>query len=400
MRPEPRSGSRPGLATAPSWPEGYYSHMSRDLLTIVVAACNEAEALPRLHPRIASVLDGLRGEGVDGRVLYVDDGSTDATWQLMQGIAAGDARVGLLRLSRNFGKEIALTAGLDRVEHGAALILDADGQDPPELIPQFVAKWREGFDDVHGTRVSRDGEGPLKRGTAHAFYRVIGWLSQTPIPQDTGDFRLLSARALAALGELRERHRFMKGLFGWIGFQQVAIPYQRDARIAGRSKFNFWKLWNFALEGITSFSTAPLRLATYLGVLTALLAFVYASWIVVKALLWGDPVAGWPTMMAVILFLGGVQLVALGLIGEYLGRLYVESKQRPLYLVDSWRPAAPTQAGVGERRPADTSPAGRNPALAGVDPAPAVCSTQSPTRPDGQGDDDAQRAAIIGRESA
>jgi glycosyltransferase involved in cell wall biosynthesis len=313
--------------------------MDRDLLTVVVAAYNEAEALPRLHPRIAAVLDQLRNDRLDGRILYVDDGSRDATWATLQGIAAADPRVAVLRLSRNFGKEAALTAGLDRIDQGAALILDADGQDPPELIPKFVAKWREGFDDVHGTRVLREGENWLKRGTAHAFYRVIGRLSKTPIPEDTGDFRLLSPRALAALRQLRERHRFMKGLFGWVGFAQVAIPYQREARVAGNSKFNLWKLWNFALEGITSFSTAPLRLATYLGVMTALVAFVYALWIIGKALAWGDPVAGWPTMMAVILFLGGVQLIALGLIGEYLGRLYMESKQRPLYLVDSWRPA-------------------------------------------------------------
>jgi glycosyltransferase involved in cell wall biosynthesis len=247
--------------------------------------------------------------------------------------------VALLRLSRNFGKEAALTAGLDRVERGAALILDADGQDPPEMAPAFIAKWREGYDDVHGTRTLREGEGWLKRATAHGFYRVIGRMSKTPIPRDTGDFRLLSPRALAALRQLRERHRFMKGLFGWVGFNQVAIPYQRDGRVAGHSKFNLWKLWNFALEGITSFSTAPLRVATYLGVATAILAFFYGLWIILKALFWGDPVAGWPTMMSVILFLGGVQLVALGLIGEYLGRLYEESKQRPLYLVDAWRPA-------------------------------------------------------------
>ena len=174
---------------------------------------------------------------------------------------------------------------------------------------------------------------------------MIGALSKTPVPRDTGDFRLLSPRALAALRQLRERHRFMKGLFGWVGFNQVAIPYQREARVAGRSKFNFWALWNFALEGITSFSTAPLRMATYLGIATALVAFVYGSWIILKALLWGDPVAGWPTMMSVILFLGGVQLVALGLIGEYLGRLYEESKQRPLYLVDDWRPATGVSSG-------------------------------------------------------
>lgn len=308
-------------------------------LTVVIAAFNEAEVLPVLQPRIAAALDAAEREGLQARLLYVDDGSQDATWSVMNDLAARDPRIALLRLSRNFGKEIALTAGLDRVVHGAALILDADGQDPPELLPQFIAKWREGFDDVHGTRIARDGESVFKRATAHGFYRLIGRLSRTPIPRDTGDFRLLSPRALAALRQLRERHRFMKGLFGWIGFNQVAIPYERAPRIAGSSKFSAWKLWNFALEGITSFSTAPLRVATYLGIASAMVAFAYGSWIILKAILWGDPVAGWPSMMAVILFLGGVQLVALGLIGEYLGRMYEESKQRPLYLVDCWQPA-------------------------------------------------------------
>ena len=340
--------------------------MNRDRLTVVVAAYNEADALPLLHPRIVAALAGLAPAGVDGRVLYVDDGSRDGTWALLQSLSAADPRVGAMRLSRNFGKELALTAGLDHVEGGAALILDADGQDPPELIPQFVAKWREGYDDVHGTRIEREGEGWLKRSSAHAFYRVIGRLSKTPIPADTGDFRLLSERSLAALRQLRERHRFMKGLFGWVGFRHVAIPYHRESRVAGTSKFNLWKLWNFALEGITSFSTAPLRLATYLGLATAAVAFAYALWIIAKAMLWGDPVAGWPTMMAVILFLGGVQLIALGLIGEYLGRLYDESKQRPLYLIESRLPAA------------------------------GVCSAASPVA----GDGDAQRKAAARSESA
>jgi glycosyltransferase involved in cell wall biosynthesis len=307
-------------------------------LTVVVAARNEAQALPLLHPRIAAVLERL--DRIDGRVLYVDDGSTDATWEVMQRLARRDPRVSLLRLSRNFGKELALTAGLDQVEHGAALILDADGQDPPELIPQFVAQWREGFDDVHGTRVQRQGEGWIKRATAAGFYRIIGRLSRTPIPADTGDFRLLSPRALAALRQMRERHRFMKGLFGWVGFRQTAIPYRREPRLNGASNFGLWKLWNFALEGITSFSTAPLRVATYLGMAAAALAFVFALWIIVKAAMYSDPVAGWPTMMVVILFLGGTQLIALGMIGEYLGRMYEESKQRPLYLVDIWQPGA------------------------------------------------------------
>ena len=324
--------------------------MRAPLLTVVIAAYNEAQAIPLLHPRITSTLDTL--PEVDGRVLYVDDGSHDGTWAVMQALVAADPRVSALRLSRNFGKEAALTAGLDRVREGAALILDADGQDPPELIGEFVRQWQAGYDNVHGTRIERDGEGWLKRSTAHAFYRVIGRLSKTPIPADTGDFRLLSPRALEALRELRERHRFMKGLFGWVGFNQIAVPYHREARVAGRSSFGFWKLWNFALEGITSFSTAPLRVATYVGVMTAVLAFAFAIWVVLKALLWGDPVAGWPTMMTVILFLGGMQLVALGLIGEYLGRLYEESKQRPLYLVDTWQPGS-----AGVSLPASDRPA-------------------------------------------
>ncbi len=324
---------------------------THERLTILVAAFNEREALPLLHPRIRAELE--RMPEIDGGVLYVDDGSSDGTWEVMQQLASTAPNVAALRLSRNFGKEAALTAGLDAVDAGAVLILDADGQDPPELIPQFVALWQQGYDDVYGTRLARDGEGWLKRATAAAFYRVIGRLSKTPIPADTGDFRLLSPRALAGLRQLRERQRFMKGLFGWVGFRRVALPYRRAPRVAGRSKFGFWKLWNFALEGITSFSTAPLRVATYLGLLTAASAFGFGAWVVGKAALYGDRVAGWPTMMAVILFLGGVQLIALGLIGEYLGRLYTEAKQRPLYLVDTWRPAdvalSGASANTGER---------------------------------------------------
>lgn len=310
--------------------------MSDSLLTVVVPAFNEQEALPALHARLAPVLDGL---DLRTRVLYVDDGSRDDTWSVLQGLAQHDPRVAVLRLSRNFGKELALTAGLDQVLEGAALVLDADGQDPPELIPQFIAKWREGHDVVYGRRIARDGESWLKRATAAMFYRVINGLSHTPVPADTGDFRLMSARALEGLRGLRERQRFMKGLFAWVGFRQAEIPYRREARLAGRSKFSYWKLWNFALEGITSFSTVPLRVATYLGLTTSLVAFAYGGWVVAKTLLWGESVQGWPTLMAVILFLGGVQLMALGVIGEYLGRLYLEAKQRPLYLVRDYRPA-------------------------------------------------------------
>ena len=303
---------------------------SRQTLTIVIAAFNEEASLPEMHRRLGVVLDGLEAQA---SVLYVDDGSRDGTWQVLQTLAADDPRVQLLRLARNFGKELALTAGLDHVDTDAALVIDADGQDPPELIPQFVAKWREGFDVVYGTRTRREGESWFKRFTAAAFYRVMSRLSHTPIPPDTGDFRLMSRPVLDALRQLRERQRFMKGLFTWVGFKQVSLPYERAPRLAGGSKFNYWRLWNLALEGITSFSTVPLRLATYVGVLTALGAFAWGLWIVARTLLWDDPVQGWPSLMTVMLFLGGVQLVALGIIGEYLGRLYLEVKQRPLYLV-------------------------------------------------------------------
>jgi polyisoprenyl-phosphate glycosyltransferase len=317
--------------------------MNPATLGVVIAAYNEAEALPGMHARLSGVLDTL---GMPAQVVYVDDGSRDATWAVLSELAAIDPRVRALRLSRNFGKELALTAGLDHVDADAVVVLDADGQDPPELLPEFVARWREGHDVVYGTRASRDGESWFKKATAAAFYRVMNRLSNTSVPADTGDFRLMSRRVVDALRGLRERQRFMKGLFAWVGYPSTSILYQREARIAGRSKFNYWRLWNFALEGITGFSTAPLRVATYVGLGTALVAFAYGAWIVAKTLLWSDPVRGFPTIMAVVLFLGGVQLMALGVIGEYLGRLYLEAKQRPLYLVQEWRGAAP---GAGAR---------------------------------------------------
>ncbi len=300
-------------------------------LTVVVPAYNESSGLREFHARLAPVLDQL---DLDSRVLYVDDGSRDDTWEVIRSLHAGDARASGLKLSRNFGKEHAMTAGLDFADADAVIVIDADLQDPPELIPQFVARWREGFDVVYGTRSTRAGESGLKKFTAAAFYRVIGRLSSTPVPRDTGDFRLMNRRAVEALGKLRETQRFMKGLFAWVGFRQTSIVYERDARFAGTSKFNYWRLWNFAIEGITSFSGAPLKVATYLGVLTALLAFLFGIFVLVKSIFFGDPVRGYPTLLLVILLIGGVQLIALGLIGEYLGRLYLEVKRRPLYLID------------------------------------------------------------------
>ncbi len=324
--------------------------MSR--LTVVVPAHNEGESLREFHARLAAVLDKL---DMQADVLYVDDGSRDDTYAVMRSLREADARVATLKLSRNFGKELALTAGLDQVDADAVVIIDADLQDPPELIPVFVQHWREGFDVVYGTRSARAGETRLKKFTSAAFYRVMERLSSTPVPRDTGDFRLMSRRALDALKQLRERQRFMKGLFTWVGYRQMPVVYDRDPRFAGTSKFNYWRLWNFALEGITSFSGAPLKLATYVGLSTALLAFLFAAWVIGKALLFGDAVQGYPTLMVVILALGGVQLMALGLIGEYLGRLYMEAKQRPLYLIDELWPARADEKIPSPSHPAQSS---------------------------------------------
>ena len=331
--------------------------MNADRLTVLVCAFNEAVSLPVFHAQLCAVLQPIAA--LSWRILYVDDGSTDQTWQLITSFAQEDDRICGLRLSRNFGKECAMSAGIDRVEEGAVVIIDADGQDPPSLINDFIAYWRKGYDNVYGIRSRREGEHRFKRVSAALFYRVIARLSPTPIPVDTGDFRLLSPRAVAALRQLRERHRFMKGLFGWIGFQHIGVPYHRLPRLRGHSRYSVWHLWNFALEGITSFSTIPLRSVTYLGMLVAWIAFLYGGWVVARAVVLGDRVPGWPSLMAVIVFLGGIQLIALGLIGEYLGRLYEEVKQRPLYIVQEragrFEPAAKTDSRMARRAALQTA---------------------------------------------
>jgi glycosyltransferase involved in cell wall biosynthesis len=308
-----------------------------DLLSVIVPAFNEAEVLPEFHRRLSQSLNGL---DLDSEIIYVDDGSKDATAEVLRALKKSDSRVAIIDLSRNFGKEIAMTAGLDYAVGDAVVVIDADLQDPPELIPELVRYWREGYDDVYARRSSRNGECFMKRATAHLFYRLLHALSNVDIPPDTGDFRLLSRRAVDALKKLREQHRFMKGLFNWVGFERKEVLYQRDPRSAGKSKWNYWRLWNFALEGITSHTTAPLRLASYLGFAVALLAFFYALFLVYDKLVHGNPLAGYPSLMVTILFLGGVQLITLGVIGEYLGRMFDESKGRPLYFVKGYAPAA------------------------------------------------------------
>jgi glycosyltransferase involved in cell wall biosynthesis len=248
-------------------------------------------------------------------------------------------------LSRNFGKEVALSAGLDHASGDAVIIIDADLQDPPELIPTFLQEWRNGYDVVYGQRRSREGESRAKISSAKWFYRTINYLSDVEIPEDTGDFRLLSRRAVDAVTSMPERRRYMKGLFAWVGFPQKAVPYDRRPREAGSTHWNYWRLWNLALEGITSFSDIPLRAATYLGALTAGAAFVYGLFLLIRTMIWGNPVPGYPSLIIVVLFLGGVQLICLGIIGEYLARTYDESKNRTLYFIKGYHPSTASRKG-------------------------------------------------------
>lgn len=303
------------------------------LVSIVVPVYNEEEAIPLFHERTKGV---LACHDIDHEIIFINDGSSDATVNVIRALMAMDATISLLSLSRNFGKEIAMTAGFDHARGAAAVVIDADLQDPPELIPEMIAQWRNGYDVVYATRLEREGETFLRKLTAKWFYKLLQRSSSINIPCDTGDYRLLSRRALDALNSLRERNRFMKGLYSWIGFPQTSIPYHREQRHAGKSKWNYWKLWNFALEGFTSFTTMPLKVATYLGLATSLAAFSFGMYVFIKTLLYGDPVAGYPSLMVTVLFLGGVQLTALGVIGEYLGRLFDESKNRPLYIVSEY----------------------------------------------------------------
>lgn len=312
---------------------------TRPTLSVIVPVRNEEAVLPELHRRLMQSVASTAG-GFE--ILYVDDGSTDRTRQLLELAGARDARVGFIRLSRNFGKEAAVSAGLAQARGEATVVIDGDLQDPPELIPSMIAAWRGGADVVNMRRRARAGESWLKRATAYGFYRVMNKLSEVPIPVDTGDYRLLSRRAVDAINALPERNRMMKGLFAWIGFEQATIEYDREPRAAGHSKWRYWKLWNLALEGITGFSVAPLKVATYVGFATAFSAFAFAAVMFVKTILFGDPARGFPTLIVVISFLGGLQLMAIGVLGEYLGRLFVEAKGRPLYLVDELR--APSQA--------------------------------------------------------
>jgi glycosyltransferase involved in cell wall biosynthesis len=306
------------------------SNLDSVVLSVVIPCYNEEPNLDDLFTRLISVLGELN---LTYEIICVDDGSRDNTLKRLIEYHCSNPMIKVVNFSRNFGKEIALTAGIEYAIGDAVIPIDADLQDPPELIEDLILKWQEGYDVVYCKRRSRRGESWLKRKTASAFYRTIGKMSPVPIPRDTGDFRLMDRRVVEALKQLPERHRFMKGLFAWVGFKQIAIEYDRPPRSKGETKWNYWKLWNFALDGITSFSSLPLKVWSYIGLLISLLAFLYATFLILRTLILGIDVPGYASIMVATLFLGGVQLVSLGVIGEYLSRVHDEVKQRPLYIV-------------------------------------------------------------------
>ena len=295
---------------------------------------NEEDVVQNFFTEIIPILENLT---ISWEIVCINDGSTDRTLEMLWVWNKRDARIKVLNLSRNFGKESALTAGLDYVTGDAVIPIDVDLQDPPDLIPKMVNLWLEGFDVVNAVRSCRQSDTWLKRTTSGWFYNLINKISDFEIPENVGDYRLLSKRCYKVINTLKERRRFMKGLFSWVGFPTATIHYERQARVAGKTKFNYWKLWNFAIEGITSFSTIPLRISTYLGLLTAVLSFIYAISLVMDTLLYGNDVDGYPSIMTAILFLGGVQLIFIGVIGEYISRIHDEVKGRPVYVLESVR---------------------------------------------------------------
>lgn len=305
--------------------------MRRDLISLVVPFYNEEETLADFFREVCPVLDHI--ENADYEIVCIDDGSKDATLPALIQRASIDPHIRVVELSRNFGKEAAMTAGIDVAQGNAVIPFDADLQDPPDVIPELVRKWREGFDVVLARRCERATDSYAKRQTASWFYRVHNYISDLKIPDNVGDFRLMSRAAVEALKQLPESRRFMKGLFAWIGFPTTSIEYVRQPRVAGMTKFSGWKLWNFALEGITSFSTLPLRIWTYVGSLSATFALIYAAYLALRTIIHGVVVPGYASIIVAVLFLGGVQLIGIGVIGEYVGRMYLESKRRPIYII-------------------------------------------------------------------
>ena len=306
-------------------------------ITVLIPAYNEAPVLPKLFARLESLVTSVPTYHFE--FLFVNDGSRDDTLEIIKQEAAKNPRVSYLNLSRNFGKEIAMCAGIDYANHDALVIIDADLQDPPELIPDMIKLWEQGYDDIYAKRSKRLGESWLKKLTSKYFYTVLQKSTSIPIQRDTGDFRLLDRRCVDALKQIRESERYTKGFFSWIGYKKKEIQYVRDPRAAGETKWNYFKLINLAIDGIVSFTTAPLRISTFMGILVSFLSFVYILVLIIRTIMYGTDLAGYPSTMAVILFLGGVQLLSLGIIGEYIGRIFNETKRRPLYLIEEYHEA-------------------------------------------------------------
>lgn len=306
---------------------------SNPVLTILAPVKDEEAAIAPFVARVAPILDAIESVGRNWEILFVDDGSSDATLARIGDARNDEPRICAIALSRNFGKEAALSAGLDHARGQAIIPIDVDLQDPPEVIGDMVRAWRSGFEVVYGVRRNRQSDSLPKRLTADLYYRAHNWLSSDKIPEHAGDFRLLDRKVVDVIRQMPERNRFMKGLFAWSGFRQTAVEYDRAEREVGTSKFRYWKLWTLALDGITSASTVPLRVWSYLGVIVAFLSFAYAVFLAVRTLVLGVDVPGYASLMTAILFLGGLQLVSLGVMGEYVGRILIETKQRPIYVV-------------------------------------------------------------------
>jgi glycosyltransferase involved in cell wall biosynthesis len=300
-------------------------------LSIIIPVFNEEEVLGIFHHELCKVLAQMLQQRIE--IIYINDGSSDGSWQLIRDLTCHFADLVRINLSRNFGKEAAMTAGFDVARGAAITILDADLQDPPELLPQMLAKLHEGYDVVNMKRHRRRGESFIKTFCAAQYYKLFQRLSDTPVPTEVGDFRMLSRRVVTQIRQLNERSRYMKGLMSWPGYKQTTILFDRPKRKAGKTKWSFVQLVLLALSGITAFSVKPLRLATILGTLLSCSAFAYGMWVLIKTMLFGDPVAGYPSLVLIFLFMGGVQLIAIGIVGEYVGRIFIESKGRPNYLI-------------------------------------------------------------------
>jgi polyisoprenyl-phosphate glycosyltransferase len=306
----------------------------KKLISIMVPVYNEEAVLTIFYNVLCKTVNKITNYNFE--IIFVNDGSKDQTLSILRKLKLEDHRISYLSLSRNFGKEIAMAAGFDYTNGDAVIIIDSDLQDPPELIFEMISKWEDGYDDVYAKRISREGETWLKKFTSRNFYRLLSRISKVDIQRNTGDFRLLSRKAVESIKKFKESERYTKGLFSLIGHKKIAIDFNRNPRAAGKTKWNYRKLFNLAIEGLTSFSTAPLKIFTYLGFIIAIIAFIYTFIIVFKTIVYGEPVRGYPSLVSIVLFIGGIQLISLGIIGEYLGRVFNETKNRPLYLVDEF----------------------------------------------------------------